>query len=104
MHTKDARAVGETEQRLYLLQAWREAPFYSDRERAALTSTETVTLIAETGVPGDVYEEARRHFSEKKLLDLTFAIVTINGWNRIAVSCRSEVGTYQPSRRRGSED
>lgn len=95
MHTKDARAMGETEQRLYLLSAWREAPFYTDRERAALAWTEAVTLVAETGVPDEVYEEARQQFSEKELMDLTWAVVVINGWNRIAVSCRAEVGSYQ---------
>src|SRR5579883_1225620 len=81
MHSKDARAMGETEQRIYLLPAWREAPFYSDRERAALAWTEAVTLVSETHVPDDIYEEARRHFSEKELIDLTLAVVVINGWN-----------------------
>lgn len=96
MHTKDARAAGETEQRLYLLDAWREAPFYTDRERAALAWTEAVTLISQTHVPDDVYEEARRHFSEEELVNLTLAVVAINGWNRLAISFRSEAGTYQP--------
>src|SRR5437763_2032056 len=88
MHTIDARAAGESEQRIYLLDAWREAPFYTDRARAALAWTEAVTLVSETHVPDDVYEEARRHFSEKELVNLTWAIVTINVWNRIAVAFR----------------
>jgi AhpD family alkylhydroperoxidase len=96
MHTKDARAHGETEQRLYALSAWREAPFYTDRERAALAWTEAVTLVAETGAPDEVYELARGQFSEKELVDLTFAVVAINGWNRLAVGFRAVAGTYQP--------
>jgi AhpD family alkylhydroperoxidase len=98
MHSKDARAAGETEQRLYLLDAWREAPFYSPRERAALAWTEALTLISQTHAPDDVYEEARAQFSEKELADLTMAIVAINGWNRIAIGFRSEPGSYQPAR------
>jgi len=95
MHTKDARARGETEQRLYLLSAWREAPFYSARERAALAWTEAVTQIATThDVPDAVYAEAREHFDEKALVDLTLAIVAINGWNRMNVAFRTEVGSY----------
>lgn len=96
MHSKDARAAGETEQRLYVLDAWREAPFYSERERAALAWTEALTLVADGHVPDDVYNEARLHFSEKELVDLSMAIIAINGWNRLAISFRSEVGTYQP--------
>jgi len=95
MHTIDARARGETEQRIYLLDAWREAPFYSDRERAALAWTEAVTLVGRTHVPDDVYDEARRHFSEEELVNLTWAVVVINGWNRVAVSFRSEPGKYR---------
>ncbi len=95
MHAIDARAGGESEQRIYLLDAWREAPFYSDRERAALAWTEAVTLVGQTHVPDDVYEEARRHFSEEELVNLTWAVVVINGWNRIAVAFRSEPGKYQ---------
>jgi AhpD family alkylhydroperoxidase len=98
MHTKDARAAGETEQRLYLLPAWREAPFYTDRERAALTWTEAVTLVAETHVPDDVYEEARKYFSEKELVDLTLAIIMINGWNRLNVSFRTVAENYKPGK------
>lgn len=95
MHSKDARAAGETEQRLYVLNAWREAPFYTERERAALAWTEALTLIAENHVPDEIYNEVRQHFSEKELADLSLAIVAINGWNRLAISFRSEVGAYQ---------
>ena len=101
MHTKDARARGETEQRLYELSAWREAPFFSLRERAALAWTEAVTLIADSHAPDGVYDEARRVFSEKELVDLTLAIVAINGWNRLAISMRTVPGTYQPAARAG---
>jgi AhpD family alkylhydroperoxidase len=96
MHSKDTRALGETEQRLYAVAVWREAPFFSERERAALAWTETVTLIAQTGVPDDVYQIARNQFSEKELIDLTMAIIAINGWNRLAVSFRAVPGSYQP--------
>ena len=96
MHTQDARAAGETEQRLYLLSAWREAPFYSVRERAALAWAEAVTLLAGQGVSDAVYDEVRSQFDAKALVDLTLAIVAINGWNRLAVPFRSEVGGYQP--------
>jgi len=95
MHTLDARAAGETEQRLHLLAAWREAPFYSDRERAALAWTEAVTLVSETRVPDEVFEEARRHFSEEELVNLTWAVVTINGWNRVAIAFRAQAGRHQ---------
>jgi len=95
MHSKDARAGGETEQRLYLLSVWREAPFYTDRERAALEWTEAVTLISAAQVPDEIYEKVRPYFSPEELLNLTMAIVAINGWNRLAISFRSEVGTYQ---------
>jgi AhpD family alkylhydroperoxidase len=94
MHTKDARARGETEQRLYLLSAWREAPCYSERERAALAWTEAVTQIAPHGVSDALYDEARRHFDEKALVDLTLAVIAINGWNRMNVAFRTEVGGY----------
>jgi AhpD family alkylhydroperoxidase len=96
MHTKDARAAGETEQRLYLLSAWREAPFYSERERAALEWTESLTLIANNQVPDEIYERVAPHFTEEELVFLTLAVVAINGWNRFAISFRSEPGTYQP--------
>ena len=98
MHTKDARAEGESEQRLYALSAWRETPFYSERERAALAWTEAVTLVGESGVPDDLYEHVREYFSEKELVDLTFALVAINGWNRLAVSFRTVPGSYQPAK------
>lgn len=97
MHSKDARALGESEQRLYAVAVWREAPFFSDRERAALAWTESVTLVSQTGVPDEVYELARSQFSEKELVDLTMAIIAINGWNRLAVSFRALAGTYQPA-------
>jgi AhpD family alkylhydroperoxidase len=99
MHSKDARAAGETEQRLYLLQAWRESPMYSERERAALAWTEAVTKLGEHGVPDAIYEAARAQFEEKALVDLTMAVVCINGWNRMAIPFRSEPGTYQPPKR-----
>ena len=95
MHTIDARAAGESEQRIYLLDAWREAPFYSDRERADLAWTEAVTLISETHVPDDVYEEASRHFSEEEVVNLAWAVVTINGWNRMAIAFRAQPGNYK---------
>ncbi len=98
MHSKDARAAGETEQRLYLLNAWRETPFYSQRERAALSWTEALTLVADNHIPDDVYHEACRHFSEQELVDLSLAVVAINGWNRLAIAFRSEVGAYQAGR------
>ncbi|TAL86394.1 MAG: carboxymuconolactone decarboxylase family protein [Rhodanobacter sp.] len=99
MHSKDARAAGETEQRLYLLNAWRESPFYNERERAALAWTEALTRVADNDVPDDLYDEVRKHFSEKELADLSFAIIAINGWNRLAIPFRSEPGHYQPSAR-----
>lgn len=95
MHSKDARAAGETEQRLYLLDAWREAPFYSQRERAALSWTEALTLVADNHIPDEIYNEVRQHFSEKELVNLSLAVVAINGWNRLAIAFRSEVGAYQ---------
>lgn len=99
MHWKDARAAGETEHRLYGLVAWREAPYYSERERAALAWTEALTLIADNRVPNELYAETRWHFNEQELVDLTLAVTTINAWNRIAISFRSEPGTYQPASR-----
>jgi AhpD family alkylhydroperoxidase len=103
MHSKDARAAGETEQRLYELDAWRETPFYTDRERAALAWTEAVTLVSQTHVPDDVYNEARAHFSEQELVNLTVAVATINVWNRLAISFRAEPGTYKPTTKRQDE-
>lgn len=95
MHTKDARAGGETEQRLYVLSAWHATPFYTDRERAALAWTDAVTLISRGPVPDTLYQEARRHFSEKQLVDLTLGLVAINGWNRLSIAFRTTPGTYQ---------
>ncbi len=96
MHSKDARAAGETEQRIYLLSAWHEAPFYSERERAALAWTEAVTLVSRGPIPDELFEATRAQFSEKEMVALTMAIVTINGWNRLAVGLGSDVGSYQP--------
>jgi AhpD family alkylhydroperoxidase len=98
MHSKDARALGETEQRLYSLDAWRETPFYTDQERAALAWVESVTLVSETHVPDAVYEEVKKHFSEKEIVDLTLLAATINMWNRLAISMRAVPGQYQPAR------
>ena len=95
MHTKDARALGETEQRLYAVPVWRETPFYSERERAALAWAEAVTLVGVDHVPDDVYDQASSQFSEKELVDLTFAVIAINSWNRLAVPFRAVPGSYQ---------
>jgi AhpD family alkylhydroperoxidase len=97
MHWKDLRAIGESEQRLYSLDAWRESPYYSERERAALAWTEAVTVIATNHVPDAVYEEARRHLSEKELSDLTLAVAAINAWNRLSIAARLVPGAYQPA-------
>jgi AhpD family alkylhydroperoxidase len=94
MHSKDARASGETEQRLYGLNAWRETPYYSARERAALELTEALTRVSETGVPDDLYERVRAQFSEDELVHLTLAIVAINGWNRFNIAARTVPGGY----------
>lgn len=96
MHSKDLRADGETEQRLYVLEAWRESPFYSDRERAALAWAEAVTTLTGKDVPDDVYKQARAQFSETELVNLTLAVVTINGWNRLNIAFRTTPGAYQP--------
>lgn len=88
MHTRDARALGETEERLYVLSAWRESPLYTDRERAALAWTESVTLVSQTNVPDDVYEQLRGSFSDEEVVKLTMLVATINAWNRIAISFR----------------
>ena len=93
MHTKDARAEGESEQRLYAVVAWRETPFFTERERTALAWTEAVTMVSQGNVSEEVYGDARQHFSEKELVDLTLAIIAINGWNRLAIRFRSGVGT-----------
>jgi AhpD family alkylhydroperoxidase len=96
MHSKDARAAGESEQRLYALDAWRETPFFTDRERAALAWTEAVTKVSEGHVPDSVYEEVRKRFSEEELVNLTLVVVSINGWNRLNTSLRTVPGDYQP--------
>jgi AhpD family alkylhydroperoxidase len=97
MHSLDARAAGETEQRLYALDAWRETPFFNERERAALAWIEAITLVSETHVPDDVYEEAKKQFSDKEIVDLTFVAATINAWNRLAISTRAVPGRYRPA-------
>jgi AhpD family alkylhydroperoxidase len=99
MHTKDARLAGETEQRLFCLSVWRECPFYTDRERAALEWTEAVTLITHGHVPDELFERVKAVFSDKELADLNFAVVAINAWNRIAIPFRAVPGTYQPPRK-----
>ena len=98
MHSLDARAAGETEQRLYALNAWRETPFFTDRERAGLAWIEAVTLVAQTHVPDEIYEEALAHFSEKEIVDLTYLATTINAWNRLAVATRALPGRYRPAK------
>jgi AhpD family alkylhydroperoxidase len=102
MHWKDARAAGESEQRLYGLEAWREASYYSDRERAALEWTEAVTRVADDHVPDATYEAVRGHFADKELVDLTWAIAAINAWNRVAIAFRSEAGKYRPTARKAT--
>ena len=97
MHWKDLRTIGEREQRLYSLEAWRECPYYTDRERAALEWTEAVTRIADGHVPDAVYDAVRPHFSDKELADLTLAVATINAWNRLSIAARLTPGTYQPA-------
>ncbi len=96
MHSKDLRAGGETEQRLYTLDAWRETPFFTPRERAALEWAESVTLVSQTHVPDEVYETVRKEFNDEELIDLTLAVAAINTWNRMAISFRTTPGTYQP--------
>jgi len=103
MHWKDAKSVGESDQRLYSLDAWRETPYYSDRERAALAWTEAVTRITEGHVPDEVFEEVRAQFSEKEIADLTLAIGAINTWNRLNIAVRTVPGTYHPAKRRELE-
>ena len=97
MHWKDLRAHGESEQRLYGLDAWEESPYYTERERAALAWTEAVTNLGEGHVPDDVYDRVRKVFNERELADLTLAIVAINGWNRLNIALRTVPGTYQPA-------
>ncbi len=95
MHSKDLRAIGETEQRLYLLDAWRESPFYTERERAAFAWAEAVTFVTNGHVSDEVYEETRKEFNEQELIDLTFAVATINSWNRLNIAFRTEAGGYK---------
>jgi AhpD family alkylhydroperoxidase len=97
MHTKDARAAGETEQRLYGLSAWRETPFYTPRERAALEWAEALTLISQNNVPDDLYQAVREHFTEEEMIHLTLAVIAINAWNRVAIPFRAVPGSYQPA-------
>jgi alkylhydroperoxidase family enzyme len=103
MHTKELRAGGESEQRLYLLNAWQESPFYSDRERAALAWTEALTLVTDGHVPDDVYDLARAQFSEEELVNLTLAVIAINGANRLNIAFRTVPGSYRPAARRAAE-
>jgi AhpD family alkylhydroperoxidase len=98
MHSLDARAIGETEQRLYTLEAWRETPFFTDRERAALAWTEALTLISQTHAADDVYDELKKHFNEKEIVDLTLVVGAINLWNRLAISLRAVPGHYKPAK------
>jgi AhpD family alkylhydroperoxidase len=102
MHSKDSRAAGETEQRLYALNAWRETPFYTARERAALEWTESLTLVSQTHVPDEVYDAVKKEFTEAELVDLTYAVMTINAWNRMAISMRAVPGIYQPAQKKTS--
>jgi AhpD family alkylhydroperoxidase len=99
MHWKDLRSIGEDEQRLYGLDAWKESPYYTDRERAALAWTEAVTTIGEGHAPDEVYEEAAKQFTEKELADLTLAIATINAWNRLSIAARTVPGAYRAKAR-----
>ena len=103
MHTKELRAAGESEQRLYLVSAWRECPFYSERERAALAWTEALTSLADGNVPDEVFDLARGQFSEEELVKLTLAVVAINGANRINIAFRAVPGSYRPASRRSAE-
>jgi AhpD family alkylhydroperoxidase len=98
MHWKDLRAIGETEQRLYSLDAWHECPFYSDRERAALLWAEAVTNLSAGHVPDDIYQQVSRQFDEQGLSNLTFVVATINAWNRLSIAARTPPGSYQPAK------
>ncbi len=101
MHTKDARAAGETEQRLYLLSAWRETSFYTEKERVALEWTEAMTLISENDISDELYQRVRNHFGEAEMVALTMAIVAINGWNRLAIGFHTEPGSYNRENKKG---
>ena len=96
MHSKDLRHEGETEQRIYMLPAWRETPLYTDRERAALAWAESITLLGEDRVSDEVFEQAREEFTDEELIDLTLVITTVNSWNRLNIAFRTTPGTYQP--------
>jgi AhpD family alkylhydroperoxidase len=100
MHWKDLAAAGEKAQRLYGLDAWRESPYYTERERAALAWTEAVTNVRDGHVPDDVYEQAKKQFTEKELANLTLAVAAINAWNRLAIASRAQAGNYQPQKAR----
>ncbi|HWR16505.1 MAG TPA: carboxymuconolactone decarboxylase family protein [Terriglobales bacterium] len=102
MHTIDARAHGETEQRIYALNAWEEGPFFSERERAALALTEAMTRISDTHVPDSVYDHVREHFSEQEVVNLAWAIIAINSWNRLAITFRAQPGNYKPQAAKAS--
>lgn len=102
MHTKDARAAGETEQRVYSVPVWHETPYYSPRERAAFAWAESVTALSDQGITDAMYEAVRKEFSEAELVHLTMAIVAINGWNRLSIALGSEVGSYQPTMKQAS--
>ena len=102
MHWKDLRAAGESEQRLYGLDAWEESPYYTDRERAALAWSEAVTNIQEGHVPDAVFEHVKNFFNDKELADLTLAITAINSWNRLSIAARTVPGTYQPAKTQGA--
>jgi AhpD family alkylhydroperoxidase len=102
MHSKEARLRGETEQRLYELNAWRETPFYTARERAALEWTESLTLVSQTHVPDEVFEAVKKEFTEAEVVDLTYAVMAINAWNRLAIALRAVPGTYQPAQKKAS--
>ena len=102
MHWKDLRAAGESEQRLYGLDAWEESPYYSDRERATLKWAESVTNIQDGHVPDSVFEEVQKHFTEKEIADLTLAVTAINSWNRLSIAARTVPGTYQPAKKQGA--
>jgi AhpD family alkylhydroperoxidase len=98
MHTKEARAAGETEQRLFGIPVWHETPYYTPRERAALAWTDALTKLGEHGVPDSLYQEVREHFSEQEMIALTMAVISINAWNRIVIPLGADVGSYQPSK------
>ena len=102
MHSKDARAGGDSEMRLYALNAWRETPFFTPRERAALAWTESLTLISKNHAPDEIYDATLKEFSEQELVDLTYAIATINAWNRLAIAMRAVPGEYQPAERKAA--